>query len=266
MIVVALKIADGRCPVIAGTGTNCTQSTIRKTKRAESLGVSGCMIVCPYYNKPSQEGIFHHIESISIAVPCMPLMTYNVPSRTGVDMKPETIARIAHKCPMVIAHKEASGIFTRYAELIKLLPLGFCLFTGEDAHTVEAISNGCVGVVSVVANAFPRVMSHLCHLASTPEGLCRAREINTEIQTLHEATFCEPSPAPIKYCLYELGKLSTNVLRSPLLPLTDEGAKKMSDALSIAMTLQTSHSFVQEISLAPVKSRRMDTASSIHTR
>ncbi len=211
-----IELVDGRIPVIAGTGSNSTAESIHQTQEAERLGADACLLVTPYYNRPTQEGLFQHYRAIA-EVTEIPLVLYNVPPRTGCDMKPETVARLA-EIDSIVGIKEACGDPERVAEIRALVPEAFIVLSGEDAQTLRMMELGAVGTISVTANVMPRLMSEFCDafLAGDVE---RAREIDALLQPLHRMLFVESSPTPTKWALYEMGRIDRGI-RLPLIELS----------------------------------------------
>jgi 4-hydroxy-tetrahydrodipicolinate synthase len=219
LIRVAVQHAAGRVPVMAGTGANSTAEAIELARFAKSVGADCHLSVVPYYNKPSQEGIYRHFKAIAEAVE-LPLVLYNVPSRTVADMQPETALRLA-QLPGVIGIKEATGDIARAAWLIKQAPKSFAVYSGDDSTAVALMLLGGRGNVSVTANLAPRRMHEMC-IAAIEGDVRRATALHMELLPLHKHLFCEPSPAPAKWALSQMGRCSEHV-RLPLLPLTDAG-------------------------------------------
>jgi 4-hydroxy-tetrahydrodipicolinate synthase len=219
LISVAVQHAAGRVPVMAGTGANSTAEAIELARFAKSVGADCHLSVVPYYNKPSQEGIYRHFKAIAEAVE-LPLVLYNVPSRTVADMQPETALRLA-QLPGVIGIKEATGDIARAAWLIKQAPRSFAVYSGDDSTAVALMLLGGRGNVSVTANLAPRRMHEMC-IAAIEGDVRRATALHMELLPLHKHLFCEPSPAPAKWALSQMGRCSEHV-RLPLLPLTDAG-------------------------------------------
>jgi 4-hydroxy-tetrahydrodipicolinate synthase len=219
LIRVAVQHAAGRVPVMAGTGANSTAEAIELARFAKSVGADCHLSVVPYYNKPSQEGIYRHFKAIAEAVE-LPLVLYNVPSRTVADMQPETALRLA-QLPGVIGIKEATGDIARAAWLIKQAPKSFAVYSGDDSTAVALMLLGGRGNVSVTANLAPRRMHEMC-VAAIEGDVRRATALHMELLPLHKHLFCEPSPAPAKWALSQMGRCSEHV-RLPLLPLTDAG-------------------------------------------
>ena len=230
VIRVAVEQAAGRVPIMAGTGANNTSEAIELTRYAKKVGADCHLSVVPYYNKPSQEGIYRHFKAIAEAVD-LPMVLYNVPGRTVADMLPETALRLA-QIPGVIAIKEASGDIARAAHLIKHAPKGFSIYSGDDGTACALMLLGGQGNVSVTANIAPRLMHEMCIAAI--EGQARAAAaIHLRLLPLHRQLFCEPSPAPAKWALSQLGRCTPHV-RLPLLPLTTTGQAVVREAMAAA--------------------------------
>jgi 4-hydroxy-tetrahydrodipicolinate synthase len=219
VIRVAVEQARGRVPVMAGTGANSTAEAIELTRYAKQVGADCHLSVVPYYNRPSQEGIYRHYKAIAEAVD-LPMVLYNVPGRTVADMLPETALRCA-QLPGVVGIKEATGNIERAAHLIKHAPKGFAVYSGDDGTAVALMLLGGQGNVSVTANVAPRLMHELCMAAI--EGQARqAAALHFKLLPLHKQLFCEPSPAPTKWALAQLGRCAPHV-RLPIVPLSDAG-------------------------------------------
>ena len=227
IIRVAVEHCAGRVPVMAGTGGNSTREAIELSRYAKQVGADCALSVVPYYNKPSQEGIYQHFKAIAEAVD-IPTVLYNVPGRTVADMLPETTLRLA-QLPGVVAVKEATGNIERAAWLIKHAPPGFSIYSGDDSTAVALMLLGGHGNVSVTANVAPRLMHELC-VAAMAGDVRQATAIHMRLLGLHKHLFCEPSPAPTKWALAQLGRCK-NELRLPLLPLTSAGEAAVSAAL-----------------------------------
>ena len=227
IIRVAVEYCAGRVPVMAGTGGNSTREAIELSRYAQQVGADCALSVVPYYNKPSQEGIYQHFKAIVEAVD-IPTVLYNVPGRTVADMLPETTLRLA-QLPGVVAVKEATGNIERAAWLIKHAPPGFSIYSGDDSTAVALMLLGGHGNVSVTANVAPRLMHELC-VAAMAGDVRQATAIHMRLLGLHKHLFSEPSPAPTKWALAQLGRCK-NELRLPLLPLTSAGEATVSAAL-----------------------------------
>lgn len=207
-----VKQVAGRIPVIAGTGANSTREAIELTAAAKEAGVDACLLVTPYYNKPTQEGLFLHHKAIAEAVD-IPQILYNVPGRTACDMLPDTIARLS-VVSNIIGVKEATGNLERAREVLDKVAADFLVYSGDDATAVELMLMGGKGNISVTANVAPRDMSELCALAMRGEAE-PARAINQRLMPLHQKLFCESNPIPVKFALQEMGFLSEGI-RLPL--------------------------------------------------
>jgi 4-hydroxy-tetrahydrodipicolinate synthase len=227
IIRVAVEHAAGRVPIMAGAGANSTREAIELTRYSKSVGADCTLQVVPYYNKPSQEGIYQHFKAIAEAVD-LPVVLYNVPGRTVADMLPETTLRLA-QVPGVVGVKEATGNIERAAWLIKHAPEGFKIYSGDDGTAVALMLLGGHGNVSVTANVAPRLMHEMC-IAAIDGQVQRAREIHLRLLSLHKQLFCEPSPTPTKWALSRLGRCSATV-RLPITPLTEAGQALVDKAL-----------------------------------
>ena len=214
----AIETANRRCLVLAGTGSYSTREAIATTKEAEKLGVDGALLVAPYYNKPSQEGLFRHFSAIAKSTP-LRLMLYNIPGRCGVDIAAETVARIQGDCPNVVSIKEAGGNVDRVSELRARLPGAFTVLSGDDGLTLPFLAAGAVGVVSVASNLLPGEMCELVG-AFTNGDLKRAEELHRKLYWLFKDLFVEPNPVPIKTALSWRRTISAEVR----LPLCEMGA------------------------------------------
>ena len=213
VIELAVERAMGRCQVIAGTGSNSTRDAIAHTKAAEEIGADAALLVAPYYNKPSQEGLFRHFSAIAKSTP-LRLMLYNIPGRCGVDIAAETVARIQGDCPNVVSIKEAGGNVDRVSELRARLPDAFTVLSGDDGLTLPFLAAGAVGVVSVASNLLPREMSDLVD-AVVNGDLKRAEGLHRKLYWLFKDLFIEPNPVPIKTALSWRGTILAEV-RLPL--------------------------------------------------
>lgn len=227
IIRVAVEHAKGRVPIMAGTGGNSTREAIELARFAREVGADCSLSVVPYYNKPSQEGIYRHFKAIAEAVE-MPMMLYNVPSRTVADMSAETALRLA-AVPGVIGIKEATGDIARAAHLIKHAPKGFGIYSGDDGTAIALMLLGGMGNVSVTANVAPRAMHDLC-IAAIEGRLREATALHMKLLPLHRHLFAEPSPAPTKWVLSRLGRIGAG-LRLPITPLTPAGEATLEQAM-----------------------------------
>jgi len=224
VIELAVETARGRCQVIAGTGSNSTRDAIAHTKEAETIGADGALLVAPYYNKPSQEGLFRHFAAIAEAT-SLQLVLYNIPGRCGVDIAADTVVRLAEKYPKIVAIKEASGSVDRVSELVRRAPDGFSVLSGDDSLTLPFLSVGAVGVVSVVSNLFPKEIAQFVRLFL--EGKAEeARRIHARFYPLFKDLFCEPNPVPAKTALAWRGAMTSDV-RLPLCEMTAANAARL---------------------------------------
>lgn len=227
-----LELADGRIPVIAGTGANATSEAISLTQRFNNTGVAGCLTVTPYYNRPMQEGLYQHFKAIAESTD-LPQILYNVPSRTGCDMLPPTIARLA-RIKNIIAVKEATGNLSRVSQIQVLVDdENFILLSGDDASGLEFMQLGGKGVISVTANIAAREMAKLCALAAQG-NFAEARSLNQRLMPLHQHLFVEANPIPVKWAAKTLGLIANDTLRLPMTPLTDPAKRVVEDALKSA--------------------------------
>ena len=208
--------AAGRVPVIAGTGANSTSEAIELTVAAQSAGADAALLVTPYYNKPPQEGLYQHFRKIAETVD-IPQILYNVPGRTGCDMLPATVARLA-PIRNIVGLKEAKGELGRSRDLLSIgLPADFALYSGDDATARESILLGFHGDISVTANVAPRLMAQLCRAALAGDAAAAAR-IDESLAALHRDLFVEPNPIPVKWALQRMGRIASGI-RLPLVPL-----------------------------------------------
>ncbi len=227
IIRVAVQHAAGRVPIMAGAGGNATREAIELSRFAKAVGADCTLQVVPYYNKPSQEGIYRHFRAIAEAVD-MPMVLYNVPGRTVADMQHDTVLRLA-QVPGIVGIKEATGDIERAAWLIKQAPQGFAIYSGDDSTAVALMLLGGQGNVSVTANVAPRLMHELC-MAAIEGDVRRASALHLKLLPLHKQLFCESSPAPTKWAMARLGLCSDDV-RLPILPLSPAGQALVGQAL-----------------------------------
>lgn len=214
-----------KAKVIAGTGSNNTAATIEMTRKVRELGADGALVVAPYYNKPTQEGMLAHFGEIAKSVKKFPLMIYNVPSRTASNISAETCLKLAEKYENIVATKEASGNFSQIMKICNERPKNFKVFSGDDATTLPLISIGADGLVSVVSNELPNETSKMVEKA-LDGAWTAARKLHYKILALMEANFIEASPAPCKFVMKEMELLEEN-LRLPLVPVTEPARKKL---------------------------------------
>ena len=217
LIRTAVEHAAGRIPVIAGTGGNSTAEAIELSRCAKQAGAAAGLSVAPYYNKPTQEGLYRHFKAIAEAVD-LPLILYNVPGRTVADISNDTILKLA-QLPGVIGIKDATGNIERGSELIKRAPKGFAIYSGDDASGLALMLLGGQGVISVTANVAPKLMHEMCVAALAGE-LSQAREINFKLLALHQKLFVEANPIPVKWAMAEMGRIEHGIR----LPLTELSA------------------------------------------
>lgn len=222
--------AGGRVPLVMGMSNNCTHELVNHIPEVDFTGYSAILSVVPYYNKPSQEGIYRHFKAIAEVSP-LPVVLYNVPSRTGKNMEAATTLRLAKEFPgKIIGIKEASGNLEQAQEIISGKPSGFSVVSGDDALTRRLIGLGATGVISVVGNALPRLFSTMVHLALDNPQSEEAEKIDVSMQALDNALFAEGNPSGLKSLLHHLG-LAANVLRLPLVPVSDKTDHAIADAL-----------------------------------
>lgn len=215
-------------PILKYCGGNNTAAVIEEMKAADWTGIDGILSICPYYNKPSQEGLYQHFKAIASASP-LPVVMYNVPGRTGVNMKAETTVRLAHDCENIVGIKEAAGSLEQVDEIIKGKPDRFDIISGDDALTFSMIASGAAGVISVIGNALPREFSRMIRLEFQGEYEA-ARRIHHMFTELYSLLFVDGNPAGVKALLNDMGYIE-NVLRLPLVPTTIKTKEKMADIL-----------------------------------
>ena len=223
-----VSTVNGRVPILMGCGGNNTAAVVEELKTGDFRGIDGVLSVCPYYNKPSQEGLYQHFKAIAAAT-SLPVVLYNVPGRTGVNLKAETTVRLARDCENVVAIKEASGSLEQVDEIIKNKPKDFAVISGDDALTFPMISCGAEGVISVIGNALPKEFSRMIRLEfkGEYEG---ARKIHHRFTELFSLLFVDGNPAGVKAMLHEMGFIE-NILRLPLVPTRISTLQKMSEIL-----------------------------------
>ncbi|MEJ2654746.1 MAG: 4-hydroxy-tetrahydrodipicolinate synthase [Acidihalobacter sp.] len=212
-----VELVRGRVPLIAGTGANATAEAIRLTRCAMNAGADACLLVTPYYNKPTQEGLYRHFKTVAEAVP-IPQILYNVPGRTAVDMQPETVERLA-VISNIVGIKEALGRVERIDELVRRCGDRLGVFSGDDATGMESMLAGGNGVISVTANVAPRLMHEMC-VAACRGDREEAAELDAKLAGLHRALFVEANPIPVKWALHEMGLINVGI-RLPLTPLSE---------------------------------------------
>ncbi len=233
----AVARCRGRVKVVVGAGTNSTASTVARTRTLSALGVDAVMLVTPYYNKPPQDGLLRHFSAAADAS-AVPVILYNVPSRTAVDLLPATVARLSRH-PQIVAIKEATAAVGRARELMAVLPDGFAVLSGDDANAVEYIGAGARGVISVTANVAPRRMHEAC-AAALGGDLVRARAIDADLKLLHRDLFIEASPIPVKWAVARMGLIG-NAIRLPLVelaPVHQETVERAMRAAGVTLEVQ----------------------------
>lgn len=212
-----IDVVAGRVPVVAGTGSNATREAIHQTQEAQEAGADACLLVTPYYNKPTQAGLFAHYEAI-VAETDVPIVLYNVPPRTACDMQAETVAALS-ELGQIVGIKEACGDANRVREIKSRVKDDFIILSGEDAQTLDMLKLGATGTITVTANVLPRLMAQFCDAFLTGDEE-EAAKLDAELQPIHEILFCEPSPTATKWALHEMGKIDSGI-RLPLVPLTE---------------------------------------------
>lgn len=225
-----IEAARGRVPVIAGTGANSTSEAIELTEAARAAGADACLLVTPYYNKPPQEGLYRHYRAVAEAVD-VPIILYNVPGRTGCDMLPQTVARLA-AIPNIVGIKEAKGELDRIREQLALRSEGFAVYSGDDATACESMLMGGDGDISVTANVAPRLMHQMCAAALAGDR-ARAIELDTLLAGLHKHLFVQPNPIPVKWALQTMKRIPEGI-RLPMVPLDPDCYDTVREALRAA--------------------------------
>lgn len=223
-----VEVVGGQAPILMGCGGNNTAAVVEELHTGDFAGIDGVLSVCPYYNKPSQEGLYQHFKAIAEASP-LPVVLYNVPGRTGINLKAETTVRLARDCKKIVAIKEASGSLEQVDEIIKNKPADFDVLSGDDALTFPMVSCGAVGAISVIGNALPREFSKMIRLEFRGEYEA-ARKIHHKFTDLFSLLFVDGNPAGVKAMLHEMGFIE-NVLRLPLVPTRISTLQKMSEIL-----------------------------------
>lgn len=225
-----VKTVAGRVPVIAGTGANATDEAIELTGAAKEVGADACLLVTPYYNKPSQEGLYQHYKAIADAVD-LPQILYNVPGRTACDMLPKTVERLSG-IDQVIGIKEATGDLERGRQVRELCGDDFAIYSGDDATACDLMLEGANGTISVTANVAPGKMARLCHAAVKGDAKT-AKALDAELEGLHHKLFLESNPIPVKWALMEMGRIESGI-RLPLTPLAEEFHDELRNAMRLA--------------------------------
>ena len=223
-----IELVNGQVPILMGCGGNNTAAVVEELRTADWHGIDGVLSVCPYYNKPSQEGLYQHFKAIASAT-SLPVVLYNVPGRTGINMKAETTVRLARDCQNIVAIKEASGSLEQVDEILKNAPKDFAVISGDDALTYPMVACGAVGVISVIGNALPREFSKMLRLEFNNE-FAAARKIHHKFTDLFSLLFVDGNPAGVKAMLSEMGFIE-NVLRLPLVPTRITTKQRISEIL-----------------------------------
>ena len=223
-----VELNHGRVPILMGCGGNNTAAVVDELRNGDWRGIDGVLSVCPYYNKPSQEGLYQHFKAIANATK-LPVVLYNVPGRTGINMKPETTVRLARDCQNIVGIKEASGSLEQVDEILKNAPRDFAVISGDDALTYPMVACGAVGVISVIGNALPKEFSKMLRLEFNNE-FAAARKIHHKFTDLFSLLFVDGNPAGVKAMLSEMGFIE-NVLRLPLVPTRITTKQRISEIL-----------------------------------
>ncbi|MFA4047032.1 4-hydroxy-tetrahydrodipicolinate synthase [Prevotella sp. PCHR] len=227
-----IERAGGKLPILMGCGGNNTAAVVEELKTGDFSGIDGVLSVCPFYNKPSQEGLYQHFKAIAAATK-LPVVLYNVPGRTGVNMMAQTTVRLANDCPNIVAIKEAAGSLEQVDEIIKNKPAAFDVISGDDALTFPMVACGAVGVISVIGNALPKEFSRMLRLEMKGE-FESARKIHHKFTDLFNLLFVDGNPAGVKAMLHEMGMIE-NVLRLPLVPTRLTTMQRISECLKFRM-------------------------------
>ncbi len=239
VIAITVEVARGRARVIAGTGSNSTAAAIEYSRHARELGADAMLQVAPWYNKPTQEGLYAHFRAIAEAIPETPIMLYNVPGRTSSNIAPQTVLRLAKDCENIVAIKEASGNLTQIMEILRERPENFCVLSGDDAVTLPLIALGAEGIVSVASNEIPDLMSRMTELAL--KGAWKeARALHYRLLPLMEINFIESSPGPVKAAMAMMGLLEEN-FRLPLVPIQEQSRSRIRQVIADLGLLESVH-------------------------
>jgi 4-hydroxy-tetrahydrodipicolinate synthase len=230
VIAITVEVARGRARVIAGTGSNSTVDAIRYSQAARSLGVDGVMLVAPYYNKPTQEGLYAHFRAVAEAVQDLPVIIYNVPGRTGCNIAAQTTLRLAREVPNIVGIKEASGDFAQIMTILRERPNGFRVFSGDDSLALPLIALGADGLISVVSNEVPDLTSRMIDMALAGDWAA-ARQLHYRLLPLMEANFMESSPGPVKAALAMMGLIEERY-RLPLVPVQEKTKARLREILT----------------------------------
>jgi 4-hydroxy-tetrahydrodipicolinate synthase len=239
VIAMTIDVARGRARVIAGAGSNSTASAIDYSKRAKEAGADAVLQVAPWYNKPTQEGLYAHFRAIAEAVPDVPIMLYNVPGRTSSNIAAQTTLRLARDCENIVAVKEASGNLSQIMEILRARPDGFAVLSGDDAVTLPLIALGAEGIVSVASNEIPDLMSQMTNFA-LDGNWSEARALHYRLLPLMENNFIESSPGPVKAVMAMMGLLKEN-FRLPLVPVTEKSRARLREVIAELGLIETAH-------------------------
>jgi 4-hydroxy-tetrahydrodipicolinate synthase len=239
VIAITIEVARGRARVIAGTGSNSTAAAIEYSQRARDLRADAVLQVAPWYNKPTQEGLYAHFRAVAESIPETPIMLYNVPGRTSSNIAAPTVLRLARDCENIVAVKEASGNLTQIMEILRERPANFCVLSGDDAVTLPLIALGAEGIVSVASNEIPDLMSRLTELALAGNWT-EARALHYRILPLMEINFIESSPGPVKAAMAMMGLLEEN-FRLPLVPIQEKSRARIREVIAELGLLERAH-------------------------
>jgi 4-hydroxy-tetrahydrodipicolinate synthase len=239
VIALTIEVARGRAHVIAGTGSNSTAAAIEYSQRARDAGANAMLQVAPWYNKPTQEGLYAHFRAIAEAIPETPVMLYNVPGRTSSNIAAQTALRLARDCKNIVAIKEASGNLTQIMEILRERPANFSVLSGDDAVTLPLIALGADGIVSVASNEIPDLMSRMTELALAGKW-DEARALHYRILPLMEINFIESSPGPVKAAMAMMGLLEEN-FRLPLVPIQEKSRARIREVINELGILESAH-------------------------
>jgi len=240
VIKLTVDAARGRARVIAGTGSNSTTATIEYSRKAQGLGADAVLVVAPYYNKPTQEGLYVHFRTVAESVADLPVVIYNVPGRTSCNISAETTLRLARDCENIVATKEASGNLTQIMEILRDRPAGFRVLSGDDSLTLALIALAADGLISVASNETPEMMSRMVNLALAGEWE-EARALHYRLLPLMEVNFIESSPGPVKAALSMMGLIEENY-RLPLLPIQEKSRERLREVLiDLDLIKESSH-------------------------
>lgn len=240
VIALTVEVARGRARVIAGTGSNSTAAAVEYSQRARDLGADAVLQVAPYYNKPTQEGLYAHFRAVAEGVPETPIVLYNVPGRTSSNIAAQTVLRLVRDCENIVAIKEASGNLSQIMEILRERPANFCLLSGDDAVTLPLIALGADGIVSVASNEVPGLMSQMTDLALAGDWNA-ARELHYRLLPLMEINFIESSPGPVKAAMALMGLLEEN-FRLPLVPIQEKSRARVREAIAeLGLLKETAH-------------------------